>query len=180
MQVGKPAPEFTAPAAFPGDTASSPIRNVSLSGYRGKWLVFFWYPLDFSLVCPTEIVALADRIEEFKALDAEVLGASNDSVYCHRAWIRTPRNENGIAGTTYPILSDMTREIARDYNVLIEEAGYSLRGLFIINPEGVVVHATVNTATVARNVDEILRTLQAFQSGGFCGVNWKPGMKNLS
>lgn len=179
MQVGKPAPEFTAPAAFPDDTPSSPIKKLSLSDYRGKWLIFFWYPLDFTFVCPTEILALSDRIEDFQDLDCEILGASTDSVYSHRAWVRTARDENGIAGTAYPILADMTQSIARDYGVLIEEEGIALRGLFIINPEGVVVHATVNANNVGRNVDEVLRTLQAFQSGGLCAANWRPGIQNL-
>jgi peroxiredoxin 2/4 len=180
MLVGKPAPDFTAPAAFPGDGAADPIKNISLSDYRGKWLVFFWYPLDFTFICPTEILALADRLEEFHDIDCEILGASTDSVYSHRAWVRTPRDENGIAGTNYPIIADMTRQIAADYGVLIEEAGHSLRGLFLIDPNGVVQHATINANNVGRNVDEVLRTLQAFQSGGLCAANWKPGIKNLT
>ena len=178
MLVGKPAPDFTAPAAFPSEDASDPIQKISLSDYKGKWLVFFWYPFDFTSVCLSEILAFSERLEEFTDVDCEILGASTDSVYSHRAWIRTPRTENGIAGTAYPIIADMTRGIARSYDVLIEEAGHSLRGLFLIDPNGVVQHATINANNVGRNVDEVLRTLHAFQSGGFCNANWKPGVKH--
>ncbi|MFM7321191.1 MAG: peroxiredoxin [Armatimonadota bacterium] len=178
--VGKPAPDFTAPAAFPGDSSAGPVKTVSLSDYRGKWLVFFWYPLDFTFICPTEIVALSDRLDEIQEMGAEVLGASTDSVYSHRAWMRTARTESGIEGTAYPIIADMTHAIARDYEVLIDGEGIALRGLFIIDPDGVIKHATINALNVGRNVDEVIRTLQALQSGGLCAANWKPGQKNLN
>lgn len=178
--VGKIAPDFTAPAAFPGDSPAGPVKTVSLSDYRGKWLVFFWYPLDFTFICPTEIVALSDRLDEIQEMGAEVLGASTDSVYSHRAWMRTPRADSGIEGTAYPIIADMTQSIARDYEVLIDGEGIALRGLFIIDPDGVVKHSTINALNVGRNVDEVIRTLQALQSGGLCAANWKPGQKNLT
>lgn len=108
--VGKPAPDFTAPAFFPGDTAASDVKSLSLTDYRGKWVVFFWYPLDFTFICPTEILALSDRLDEFEELGAVVIGASTDSVYSHRAWVRTPRTDNGIEGTAYPIIADMTQQ----------------------------------------------------------------------
>lgn len=177
--VGKPAPEFTAPVALPTDGPASPVSSVSLSDYRGKWLIFFWYPLDFTFICPTEILALADRSDEINELGAEILGASTDSVYSHRAWMAAPRDQNGIAGTTYPILADMTQKIAADYGVLIDGEGIALRGLFIIDPNGVIQHATINALNVGRNVDEVIRTLQALQSGGLCAANWKPGQKHL-
>jgi len=178
--VGKPAPDFTADAAFPGDTPAGPVKSISLSDYRGKWLIFFWYPLDFTFICPTEIVALSDRLDELNEMGAEVLGASTDSVYSHRAWMRTPRTDSGIEGTAYPIIADMTQQIAADYGVLIEDKGIALRGLFIIDPAGVVQHSTINALNVGRNVDEVIRTLQALQSGGLCAANWKPGTKNLT
>jgi peroxiredoxin 2/4 len=175
MQIGQIAPEFCISAMFPEDQAASEIRKISLADYRGKWLVFFWYPLDFTFVCPTEILALSDRLEEFQEIDAEILGASCDSVYCHRAWMRIPRDQQGISGIRFPILADLTHQVARDYGVLIESEGIALRGLFIINPDGVLQHATINSLNVGRSVDETLRTLNALQSGGLCGSDWKPG-----
>lgn len=178
-QVGQPAPDFQAQIARADDAPAGPVTRVSLSDYRGKWLVFFWYPLDFTFVCPTEITALSDRYEEFTELGAEVLGASTDSVYSHRAWLRTPRDQNGIAGVTFPILSDMTQSIARDYGVLIAEQGIALRGLFIIDPDGVLQYVTINNLNIGRSVDETLRVLQGLQSGGLCPSDWKPGQKPL-
>jgi alkyl hydroperoxide reductase subunit AhpC len=178
-QVGQPAPSFHAQVAYPTDTPSGPVQTVSLDDYRGKWLVFFWYPLDFTFVCPTEITALSDRYEEFQELNTEVLGASTDSVYSHRAWLRTPRDQNGIEGVKYPILADMTHQIARDYGVLIEEQGIALRGLFIIDPDGVLQYATINNLNIGRSVDETLRVLQGLQSGGLCPSDWKPGKKTI-
>jgi alkyl hydroperoxide reductase subunit AhpC len=178
-QVGQPAPSFRAPVAYPTDGPANPVSNISLEDYKGKWLVFFWYPLDFTFVCPTEITALSDRYEEFQEIGAEILGASTDSVYSHRAWVRTPRNQNGIEGTKYPILSDMTHSIARDYGVLIEDQGIALRGLFIIDPDGVLQYATINNLNIGRSVDETLRVLQGLQSGGLCPSDWKPGQKAL-
>jgi alkyl hydroperoxide reductase subunit AhpC len=178
-QVGKPAPDFRAQIARPEDAPATPASAVSLADYRGKWLIFFWYPLDFTFVCPTEITALSDRLEEFNDLGAEILGASTDSIYSHRAWMRTPRSENGIQGTAYPILSDMTHTIARDYGVLIEEQGIALRGLFIIDPDGVLQYQTINNLNIGRSVDETLRVLQGLQSGGLCPSDWKPGKKTI-
>lgn len=178
-QVGKHAPGFRAPIAYPTDSGSSPISHLDLEDLKGKWVIFFWYPLDFTFVCPTEITALSDRYEEFQDLNCEIIGASTDSVYSHRAWLRTPREENGINGTNYGIISDMTHEIARSYGVLIEGQGIALRGLFIIDPDGVLQYATINNLNVGRSVDETLRVLQALQSGGLCPSDWKPGKKHL-
>ena len=174
-QVGQPAPDFTAPAAFPGEATASPLQNVSLADYRGRWLVFFWYPLDFTTVCPTEITALSDRLDEFTELDADILGASTDSVYSHRVWMGMGREQQGIAGLRFPLLSDKTGRIARDYGVLLEEEGVALRGLFIIDPEGVIQYAVTHNLNVGRSTDETLRVLEAIQSGGLCGSDWKPG-----
>ena len=178
-QVGKPAPHFSASVAHPGEAAAAPVQTVTLADYAGKWLVFFWYPSDFTFVCPTEITAFSDRVEEFRDLDTEILGASTDSAFSHRAWMRTPRTENGIGGTQYPILADRTHTVARDYGVLVEADGLALRGLFIIDPDGVLQYSTVTNLNVGRSVDETLRVLQALQSGGLCPSDWKPGQKTL-
>jgi peroxiredoxin 2/4 len=179
MLVTKPAPDFTAPCAFPEELLQNAVRNVTLSDYKNRWLVFFWYPLDFTFVCPTEILAISDRIEEFQEIDCDVLAASTDSVYSHRAWMRTSRNENGIEGIRIPILSDKSGKIAKKYEIMLDNEGYSLRGLFLIDPKGIIVHTTINANTVGRNVDELLRVIQAFQSGGLCASGWKPGDSNL-
>ena len=178
-RVGLPAPEFTAPAAFPDETAQAPLQTVSLADYAGRWLVSFWYPRDFTVVCPTEITALSDRMDEFTDLDAAILGASTDSVYCHRAWLRTPRSENGIAGVRFPLLADTLGRIAERYGVL-SEAGDALRGLFIIDPDSVIQYSVTHNMNVGRSVDETLRVLEAIQSGGQCGSDWKPGQPSLS
>lgn len=178
-KVGQPAPDFSAPIAYATDAPAGPVSRTALSDHRGKWVIFFWYPLDFTFVCPTEITALSDRYEEFQELDAEIIGASTDSVYSHRAWLRTPRAENGIEGVQFGIIADMTHSIAADYGVLIENEGIALRGLFIIDPEGVLQYATINSLNVGRSVDETLRILQALQSGGLCPSDWKPGQKTL-
>jgi len=177
--IGKPAPVFTAPAAFPGEAASNPVRTVSLADYRDRWLLFLWYPNDFTFVCPTEILAFSDRLDEFDDGETDILAASVDSVYSHRAWARTPREENGIEGVRFPILSDATHRIARDWGVLLEDEGVTLRGLFIVDPDGVVQYAALHNLNVGRSVDETLRVLAAIQSGGLCGSDWKPGRETL-
>ena len=176
-RVGRPAPDFTAPAAFPGEAGNSPLQTVRLADYAGRWLVFFWYPLDFTTVCPTEILALSDRLDEFTDLDTAILGASTDSVYSHRAWLRTPREENGIEGVRFPLLADKTGRIAHDYAVLLEDEGVALRGLFIVDPDGIIQYSVTHNLNVGRSVDETLRVLEAIQSGGLCGSDWKPGKK---
>ncbi len=174
--VGKPAPQFSMETALGNGTD---FGKVSLSDYRGKWLIFFFYPLDFTFVCPTEIIALSDAVEIFQDLDTEVLGVSTDSKHSHRAWLNTPRDANGLGKLNYPLAADLTKSVARDYGVLIEEEGIALRGLFIIDPEGELKYQVVNHNDVGRSVDETVRVLQALQSGGLCAANWKPGQKNL-
>ena|SRR5579875_1113984 len=175
ISVGQPAPPFTLKstkdATGPGDLG----KEVSLSDYKGKWLIFFFYPLDFTFVCPTEILALSDRLDDFKRLGAEVLGCSCDSVYSHWAWISTPREKNGIAGLRFPLAADYTKETARAYGVLDEATGTSGRGLFIIDPDGKLVYAVQTANNVGRSVDETLRVLQALQTGALCPADWKPG-----
>ena len=173
-QVGQPAPDFTAPAGFPGEATSAPLRTISRADYAGRWLVFFWYPLDFTVVCPTEITALSDHLDEFTDLDADILGASTDSAYSHRVWMGMGPDRQGIEGLRFPLLSDKTGRIARAYGVLLEEEGVALRGLFIVDPEGVIQYAVTHNLNVGRSVAETLRVLEAIQSGGLCGSDWKP------
>jgi alkyl hydroperoxide reductase subunit AhpC len=175
-KVGQPAPDFTMKTTADLQKLQS---TVSLSDYRGKWLVLFFYPLDFTFVCPTEITALSDRYAEFAELGADVLGVSTDSVFSHRAWIHTPRERNGVADLNYPLASDITRQVSRDYGVLIEEEGIALRGLFIIDPNGILQYAVVNNLNIGRSVDETLRVLEALQTGGLCPAEWKPGQNTL-
>lgn len=168
-QIGKPAPEFTAQAFMDGE-----IKDVSLTDYRGKWTVLFFYPLDFTFVCPTEIQGFNDLKADFDKLDAQVLGCSVDSVFSHKEWC-----EGALGKMNYPLISDISHRISRDYGVLIEEKGISLRGVFIIDPEGNLRSYVVNDLSVGRNVEEILRIIQAFQTGELCPVGWKPGEKTL-
>lgn len=174
--VGKQAPDFSMDIAL-GD--GQDFGRASLSDYKGKWLVLFFYPLDFTFVCPTEITALSEAAAQFKELDTEILGVSTDSKHSHRAWINTPVNENGLGKLNFPLAADLTKSVARDYGILIEEEGIALRGLFIIDPEGELKYQVVNHNDVGRSVEETLRVLQALQSGGLCPMNWKPGQKTL-
>jgi len=172
--VSAPAPDFSADAYVNGE-----FRRVSLADYKGKKVVLFFYPLDFTFVCPTEILGFADRIEDFKKRNTEVIGASVDSKFSHAAWAQVDRKEGGIKGTTFPIISDLNKQIATDYGVLIPGAGIALRGLFIINKDGVLKHATINHLDLGRNVDEVLRLLDAVdfseEHGEVCPANWKKG-----
>lgn len=174
--VGLPAPDFEMESTKNLETLD---EKVKLSDYRGKWLVLFFYPLDFTFVCPTEITALSDRYEEFQELNAEILGVSTDSKFSHRAWINTPREENGLGPINYPLAADTTHKVSRDYGVLVEDEGIALRGLFIIDPEGIVRYQVVHDENIGRSVDETLRVLQALQTGGLCPSDWKPGQKTL-
>lgn len=174
-QVGKPAPDFKLPSTKSATGAKNLGKEISLDDYRGKWLIFFFYPLDFTFVCPTEIMALSDRADEFNEYDAEILGCSTDSVFSHWAWLNTPKERNGIAGTKYPLVADFTKATARAYGVLNEETGTAQRGLFIIDPDGVLKYAVVTDDNIGRSVDETLRVLQALQTGGLCPAEWKPG-----
>ncbi|MFF2091103.1 peroxiredoxin [Paenibacillus sp. NPDC058174] len=175
--VGRPAPDFTMDTAT-GD--GKDFGTASLSDYKGKWLVLFFYPLDFTFVCPTEITALSLAAEEFSKLNTEILGVSVDSKHSHRAWINTPVNDNGLGELNFPLAADITKKVASDYGVLIEEEGIALRGLYIIDPQGEVKYQVVNHNDVGRSVDETLRVLQALQSGGLCPMNWKPGQQHLT
>ena len=177
--VQKTAPNFKAEAVLPDGT----FKEISLSDYKGKWVVLFFYPLDFTFVCPTEILAFSDAKAEFDKVGAQVIGVSVDSAFSHLAWANTPRNQGGIQGISYPLVADLTKSIARDYGVLIEEAGIALRGLFIINPEGKVEAATVHNLPVGRSTDETLRVIKGFQfvakHGEVCPANWSEGKDTM-
>ncbi len=179
-KVGQPAPDFTLESTKDATKPKELGKAISLADYRGKWLIFFFYPLDFTFVCPTEITALSDRYEDIKDLDADVLGVSTDSVHSHFAWLNTPREKNGIAGTAYPLGADYTKDVARAYGVLDEKTGVAQRGLFIIDPDGVLRYAVVTADNVGRSVDETLRVLQALQTGGLCPAEWTPGKELLA
>lgn len=176
-KVGQPAPDFNLPSTKNIETLA---ENVKLSDYKGKWLVLLFYPLDFTFVCPTELINFSDRLEELHGIGAEVLGVSTDSVHSHRAWLKTPQDQNGIEGVQYPIASDVGGKLARAYNILVEESNIALRGLFIINPEGVLQYSVVHDLNIGRSVDETLRVLQGLQTGGLCAADWKPGDSNLT
>jgi peroxiredoxin (alkyl hydroperoxide reductase subunit C) len=176
--VGRLAPEFALEGVLNGK-----FHTYRLSDYKEKWVILFFYPLDFTFVCPTEILAFSDRIGEFRKLNAEVLGASVDSRFSHLAWTEKPREEGGIKSLAYPLLEDLRKELAEAYGVLDEAGAVALRGLFLIDPEGIVQHATINNTPVGRSVDETLRVLQAFQytreHGEVCPADWKPGTKAM-
>ncbi|HAZ08771.1 MAG TPA: thioredoxin peroxidase [Elusimicrobia bacterium] len=175
--VQKDAPDFKAEALV-----GKGFKEISLSDYKGKWVALFFYPLDFTFVCPTEIVAFSERYEDFKKLGCEVLGCSVDSKFTHLAWTNTARKEGGLGAIKYPLLSDLTKKIARDYGVLVNDA-LALRGLFLINAKGKVVYAVVHDLGVGRSVDETLRVLAAFQqtekTGEVCPANWSEGKKTM-
>ncbi|MBP9886098.1 MAG: peroxiredoxin [Leptospiraceae bacterium] len=177
-QVTSKAPDFTAEAVI-----GSEFKNLKLSDYKGKWVVLFFYPLDFTFVCPTEIVEYDAKLDEFKKLGAEVIGVSIDSTFSHLAWKRTPRKEGGIGDVKYPLVSDITKQISKDFGVLLD-SGVALRGTFIIDPQGIIRQATVNDLPVGRNIDEAIRLLKAFQfnekHGEVCPANWNEGGKTMT
>ncbi|HTP67151.1 MAG TPA: peroxiredoxin [Geobacteraceae bacterium] len=168
--VGEPAPGFTLDAVV-----GKEFKKVSLSDYRGKWVILFFYPMDFTFVCPTEIKGFNKALDTITKLNAVVLGASVDSKYSHLAWI-----ERGDLGKLdYPLLSDLKKEVAARYGILDEKEGVALRGLFIIDPEGILQYELVHNLSVGRSVEETLRVLEALQTGELCPVGWRPGQKTL-
>lgn len=168
IQVGKAAPEFSVDTVL-----KNKVKRVSLKDLKGKWVVLFFYPLDFTFVCPTEIVEMSNKMPEFEKLGAVVLGGSVDSTHSHMAWIKE------LGDLNYPLFSDMNREMSRNYGILIEEKGHSLRGTFIIDTEGNLRYQLVHDLTVGRSVDETLRVLASLQTGELCPANWKKGDKTL-
>ncbi|KAF8835297.1 thioredoxin-like protein [Paxillus ammoniavirescens] len=178
-RVQRPAPAFKAAAVVEGM-----FKDISLADYLGEWVILFFYPMDFTFVCPTEILAFNDALPQFKELGASVLGVSTDSQYSHFAWAQQPRKQGGIGpDLKLPLIADRNMQISRDYDVLIEEEGIALRGLFIIDPKGIVRQITVNDLPVGRSVDETIRLLKAFQytdkHGEVCPLGWTDGAKTI-
>ncbi|KAL2915855.1 cTPxI [Polyrhizophydium stewartii] len=190
-RVQHPAPAWSARAVV-----NKQFVNLSSQDFAGKWLVLFFYPLDFTFVCPTEIIAFSERIEEFRKLNAEVVGASIDSVHSHLAWINMPRKEGGLGHMNIPLISDVTKNIAHEYGVLVDsgkDIGLALRGTFIIDPKGIVRQITINDTPVGRSVDETLRLVEALQFADehgrihtlipgaqeVCPAGWKKGQKSM-
>ena len=178
LQPTQQAPDFTATAVVNGQ-----FKDVKLSDYRGKNVILYFYPLDFTFVCPTEILAFSDKVEEFRKRNTEVLGVSIDSKFSHLAWVNGKREDGGLEGLNYPLVSDVTKSIARSYGVLKEDEGIAFRGLFLIDKSGVIQHMVVNNLPLGRSVDEALRMVDALthfeQHGEVCPANWKPGEASI-
>lgn len=176
--VQKPAPDFKANAVMPDGS----FKEISLSDYKGQYVLLFFYPLDFTFVCPTEIIAFSDRLNEFKELGVQVIGASIDSHFTHLAWRNTPRTEGGLGDIDYPLVADLDKTISSAYDVLIP-MGVAMRGLFLIDKEGTVRHQVVNDLPLGRSVDEALRVVKALQyfekHGEVCPANWQEGSATI-
>lgn len=177
--VGKPAPEFKAQAAMPDGS----FQEIALSDYKDKnYVLLFFYPLDFTFVCPTEIIAFSDKVEEFQRRGVQVLSCSVDSQFTHLAWKNVPRTEGGLGDIGYPMLADLNKKIAADYGVLLD-AGIALRGLFLIDKSGTVQHSVINNLPLGRNIDEAMRMVDALQfhekNGEVCPANWTEGDKGM-
>ncbi|KAK9880569.1 hypothetical protein WA026_011808 [Henosepilachna vigintioctopunctata] len=174
----KPAPVFSGTAVVDGK-----FKDISLKDFKGQYVVLFFYPLDFTFVCPTEIIAFSDRFEEFKKINTAVVACSTDSHFSHLAWVNTPRKQGGLGPMKIPLLADKSSSISRDYGVLDEESGIPFRGLFIIDGKGILRQITINDLPVGRSVDEVLRLVQAFQytdeHGEVCPAGWTPGKKTI-
>lgn len=174
--IGKPAPDFKAKAVMPDNTIN---EAFSLSMLKGKYVVLFFYPLDFTFVCPTEIIEFNRKLAEFKELGAEVVGVSIDSQFSHLAWKNTPVKQGGIGNIQYPLVSDLTKQISKDFGVLFEAAGVAFRGTFLIDKQGVVRHAVVNDLPLGRNIEDAVRMVKALQHfekhGEVCPANWSEG-----
>jgi peroxiredoxin (alkyl hydroperoxide reductase subunit C) len=176
--VGKEAPDFKAQAVM----SDGSFKEVSLSEYRGKYVVLFFYPLDFTFVCPTEIIAFSEAAGQFESLNVQLLGCSIDSHFTHLAWRNTPRSQGGLGDIKYPLIADLDKKIAEAYDVLLP-AGIALRGLFLIDKDGVVQHQVVNNLPLGRSVDEALRMVKALQffekNGEVCPANWQEGAATM-
>jgi len=179
-----PRPQDKAPGFKGQAVVNKQFKEIKLEDYKGKWLLLFFYPLDFTFVCPTEITAYSDRAEDFKKMDCEVVACSTDSRFSHLAWINTPRKQGGLGDMKIPVLADNNHHISSAYGVLLEELGAALRGTFLIDPKGIVRHVNVNDLSVGRSVDESLRLLKAFQyvdeHGEVCPANWQPNSPTIN
>jgi len=176
--IAKPAPEFKGTAVVNGE-----FKEISLKDYKGKYVILFFYPLDFTFVCPTEIIAFSERADEFRKIGCELVACSTDSHFSHLAWVNTPRKQGGLGSMNIPLLADKSMSIAKSYGVLKEDEGLAFRGLFIIDDKQVLRQATINDLPVGRDVDEALRLVQAFQfvdkNGEVCPAGWRPGAKSM-
>jgi len=179
--VGRPAPDFELEGYFNGQ-----FSKVKLIDYRKRWVLLLFYPLDFTFVCPTEVLNFSATAEQFSKLNCQIFGISVDSIYVHKAWVDTKREDGGLGGSlNYPLLSDLNKGTARDYGILMEDEGVALRGLFLINPEGVIMHSTINSLSVGRSVTEATRVLKAFQfvsshEGQVCPADWEEGKDTMT
>ncbi len=169
VKIGQPVPDISVDAY-----ARRAMTKVALSDYRGKWIVLFFYPLDFTFVCPTEIAGFAKVEGEFTKRNAVVLAASTDSAFSHKAWF-----ERDMPEVKFPVLADTAHTLSREFGVLLEDQGIALRGTFIIDPEGILLYQVVSALNVGRSVKETLRVLAALQTGGLCPVDWEPGQETL-
>mgnify|MGYP001285392117 FL=1 len=176
--VAKPAPDFTAQAVMPDGS----FKEIKLSDYKGKYVILFFYPLDFTFVCPTEIIAFSEKMDEFKKRNTEVLGVSIDSHFSHLAWRNTDRKQGGLGDIQYPLVADVNKKITYDYGVM-HEAGIAFRGLFLIDTNGIVQHQLINNLPLGRNIDEALRMVDALQfhekNGEVCPANWSEGSDGM-
>lgn len=178
VQVGQPAPNFEVQAYDHTKAGTDQqFHEVKLSEYRGKWVCLFFYPLDFTFVCPTEIVAFNKALSEFEDRDCIVLTASTDSAYSHKAWCDSHED---LRKLKYPMLADTNHRLASDFGVLNRDKGIAYRGIFLIDPEGIVRWMAVHDLSVGRNVEEVLRVLDALQTDELCPCNWKPGQQTIS
>lgn len=179
LMIGKAAPHFKASAALKGAV----VDNFSLDAFLGKYVVFFFYPLDFTFVCPTELHAFQEKLQAFEERNTQVVGCSVDSAYSHFAWLNMPKAKGGIEGVTYPLVSDLRKTIASDYHVLNETQGIAYRGLFILDKQGFIRHQLVNDLPLGRSVDEALRIIDALihyeNFGEVCPANWQAGDKTM-
>lgn len=173
-KVSRPAPDFTLEAVVSTE-AGKEFKTISMADYHGKWLVLFFYPADFTFVCPTEIKGFNENLKRFQELGAEVVGASTDSKFSHLAWIK----RGDLGDLKYPLLADFNKDLTRAYGILEEGKGVALRGLFIIDPQGILQYAVVHNLDVGRSVDETIRVLEALQTGSLCPLGWKPGQKTI-
>lgn len=177
--VGRQAPDFKAMALMPDKS----FQEISLSDYKGKYILLFFYPLDFTFVCPTELHAMQDKLAEFEKRDVQVFGISVDSHFTHLAWCNQPKNQGGIAGTAFPLISDLGKQITQDYDVEVPEASFSFRGAFLIDREGIVQYQAVHNTDIGRNVNELIRVVDALQFtekyGEVCPANWQQGDKGF-
>ncbi len=179
LLVGKKAPQFKAKAAVQNQI----VENFSLDLFKDKYVILFFYPLDFTFVCPTELHAFQERLKDFEEKGAVILGCSVDSVFTHLAYLKTPKSEGGIKGISYPLIADLDKNIARSYYVLSEEEGIAYRGLFLIDQMGIVRHQLINDLPLGRSVSEVLRLLEALmfheKHGQVCPANWSKGEKTM-